>query len=116
MPLRKSIAGERLDELEDLLRDLSRQTLPDRAIDKFLAVAWNLFLLLLAHHLAQLVGFRHREAGDVARDLHDLLLIRGDSVGRSKDRLELRVDVARFGAPVLVADVLRDQLHRSRSE
>ena len=109
------VTRERLDEAEGFLGDIAAQPALDRAGDEFLAVARDLVLLFLAHHLAQLVRLGHREARDLARDLHDLFLVCCDSVGRRQDRLQLGMHILRRGAAVLVADVLRNPFHRTRA-
>ena len=61
---------------------------------------------LLAHRLAQQVGFAEREAGDHVRDAHHLFLIRDDAVGVGQNRLELRQLVLHLGLALLARDVV----------
>ena len=87
----------------------------DRAVDELLAVDRDLVLLLLPHDLAQLVGFAHREAGDVARDLHDLLLVARDAVGFGTESARVwDAGTSALRAAVFDRDVLRNPLHRAR--
>ena len=72
--------------------------------------------ILLAHDFAQLVRLGEREARDIARHAHDLLLIDRDAVGVTQNRLERGVDVLRLAAPVLDRDVLRNLLHRAGAD
>jgi hypothetical protein len=53
----------------------------------------HLLGLLLAHRAAQQVGAAERVAGQHLRDLHHLLLVQDDAVGRLQHRLEARVRV-----------------------
>ena len=70
---------------------------------------------LLADGLAQIVGLRGGEAGDLLCDLHRLLLVDRDPVGRAGDLLQARVDVRDLLLPVLPLRVDRDVLHRPRA-
>ena len=60
--------------------------------------------VLLAHRLAQDVGFAEREAGQHVRDAHHLFLIGDDAVGVGENRLELRQLVLDLGLPLLPRD------------
>src|ERR1700683_5345870 len=60
----------------------------ERSLDELLLIKWDLLALLLAHDLAQLVRFAHREARNVARDLHRLFLVNRSTVGFRKNWLE----------------------------
>ena len=70
--------------------------------------------LLLAHRLAQLVGLGHREAREVGRDAHDLLLVDHDPVGVAEDRLEVRVVVGDLLEAVLAVREGEVHVHRQR--
>jgi hypothetical protein len=55
---------------------------------KIAALLRHLLGLLLAHRAAQQVGAAERVAGEHLRDLHHLLLVQDDAVGRLQHRLE----------------------------
>ena len=97
MRLVEAVARERLDEREDLLGQLLVEPVGDAAVDELLAVDGDLVFLLLPHDLAQLVGLPHREAGEIARDLHDLFLIQRCRYVSARIGLELRMQVRRLG-------------------
>jgi hypothetical protein len=103
----ESIAGERLDESEDLFPDSFSDPGFYAALDELLTLLGDELLDLLAHRFAEHVGFAEAEAGEIARDLHQLFLIDGDAVGVLEDRLEFRVEVFDFFGPVLSADEVR---------
>jgi hypothetical protein len=69
---------------------------------------------LLADRLAEIVRLGRREAGELLGDLHVLLLVDADAVGRPGDRLEARVQEADRLAARLAAAVDRDVAHRAR--
>ena len=108
MRLVEAVAGEVLHQVEDLGGLLRLQPALDRAVLEALALLGHDLGVLLAHGLAQQVGFAHGEAGEVARDAHDLFLVGDDAVGVAQDRLELRVLVLDLDAAVLALDVVVD--------
>ena len=71
--------------------------------------------LLLAHRLAQVVGLGRAEAGDLLRDLHQLLLVDAAAVGRLGDRPQARVGVGDARRLALAARVVVDVAHRPRA-
>ena len=80
----KSVSSEGFDEGENIgcefLGDAERG---HGAVHKLFAIERDFIFLLLPHYFAQFVGFRHRKAGDVARDRHRLFLVASDRVRRS---------------------------------
>jgi hypothetical protein len=72
-------------------------------------------MVLLADRLPQILRFEEREAGELFRDLHVLLLVDRDAVGLTRDRLQPLVDVRDRLLPVLASRVDRDVLHRPRA-
>ena len=69
--------------------------------------------VLLAHGLAEHVGFAHREARDGCGDLHDLFLVDHDAVGLAQDLFERWMLVRHLGLPVSTFDEVVDHLHRT---
>ena len=61
----------------------------DRLLDELAELLLDQLRVLLAHGLAQHVGFGERDAGQHLRDAHHLLLVGDDAVGGLEDRLEL---------------------------
>ncbi len=68
---------------------------------------------LLPDCLAKSLGFCRSEPGELLRDLHVLLLVDADRVGRAGDRLESRVEERHRLAAVLAGGVGGDVPHRS---
>ena len=62
--------------------------------------------VFFAHGAAQHVGLREREAGELVRDLHDLLLIEHDAESLAQDRFELGEFVLDDAAAPLALDEL----------
>ena len=113
--LRKAVAGEVLDELEDLRRLLLRDVVRLAALDEAGALGRHLRGVLLPHRAAQLVGLSEREAGQLAGQPHDLFLIGDDAVGVLEDRLHLRQVVPDLDPPVLAGDVVVDDAAAQRA-
>jgi hypothetical protein len=108
----EAVAGELLHQVEELRRLRLGEAVLHRAVDEDVALLGHLVGLLLAHRAAQQVGAAERVAADHLRDLHHLLLVDHDAVGRPEDRLQARVEVVDAALAVLALDVLRDQVHR----
>src|SRR6202022_4233967 len=62
--LRKSVAREWLDEVENLARFLPGVAVSNSAVDKFAALLLHDRLVLLAHRLAQQIGVAEGKSGD----------------------------------------------------
>ncbi len=75
MALRETVLGEFREQLEDRFRLVAVDVVGDGAGDEAVALRRHLGADLLAHRAAQVVGFRHRVAGEDLRDLHHLLLV-----------------------------------------
>ena len=118
MRLRESVAGEVGHQVEDLGRLRLTHAAADRALDELGAHLRHLFLFLLAHRAAEDVGFAQAEAGQLAGDVHHLLLVHDDAVGLFQDRLELGQRVDDLLLAVLALHVLIQQaaLERPRPE
>ncbi len=69
---------------------------------------------LLADRLAEIVGLGRREARQLLGDLHVLLLVDADPVGRAGNRLQARVGEGHLLLPVLALRVPGDVGHRAR--
>ena len=82
------------------------------AVDEMFALGLHHLVLFLAHGAADVVGLAVAEAGQLAADLHDLLLIDDAAVGHVQDMRQLGglvLDLVRL-APV--AQVGGDGIHR----
>ena len=123
MRLIKGIGGEGGHFIKDFLRDFSRYTVAHSTRDAFLLGAVNKVLAFLRHDIFFL--FRHRAAhqiaaavgisGQIAHDLHDLLLIDHAAVGNGQNRLKQRRFIANRLRVLLAFDVARNGIHRSRA-
>src|SRR5215213_9995683 len=71
--------------------------------------------ILLAYGLAQRVGLARSKSPHRLGDLHQLLLVGGDAVGRLQDRLQSLVKVLDALWVVLAALEVGDVVHRARS-
>jgi hypothetical protein len=78
----ESVAGEVFDLLEDLFGGLTRNPVLLGAVGELLLELGEDFRLLLAHRLAERIGFVQREPGKHVRDAHDLFLVQ-DAAKRS---------------------------------
>ena len=83
----EAVAGELLHQIEQLRRLAARQAVLLRARNEDVALLGHLLGLFLAHRAAQQIGAAQRVAADDLRDLHHLLLVNHDAVGRAEDRL-----------------------------
>ena len=107
----------------DVARDLLADPVCDAAGDIGFRIAVNEFLALLRHDLrlflrhraADQIGPSHRVAGEIADDLHDLLLIDDAAVRRFQNRLHLRAVVADALRMLLALNILRNKVHRARA-
>ena len=93
MRLVEAVVGELRAGIEDRHRIGVRDVVRDCAGDEALALLLHLRADLLAHGAAQQIGLAEAVAGEIARDLHHLLLVGDDAVGVLQDRLELWMDV-----------------------
>src|SRR3569623_3303577 len=112
----EAVAGELLDELEDLGRPLDVDLELLRAGEERLLLLRHLLGLLLAHRATEQVCAAERVAAQHLRDLHHLFLIDDDAVRVLEHRLEPRVHVVGRLSAVLDVDVLIDHaaLERAR--
>ena len=112
--LRERVVGRLLDVLPQLLGGRRRHVLARGALEELVLERVHERADLLADRLAKVVGLGDREAGELARDPHVLLLVDADPVGVVQDPLEPRVDVGDTllaGFPLPVAG---DVAHRPR--
>ena len=84
------------------------------SIHKALPFGINDILLFLTHGTADIICLSHRIAGKFLHDLHNLLLIDDTSVGRFKDRLQLRCHIGNRILIILSLDIVWDKIHRTR--
>ena len=84
----EAVAGEVLDEAEQLLGERFVVAVGETAGDELLLLLAHDGRDLLAHRLAQHVGFDHREPGHLLSNLHHLFLVHHDPVGVAQNPLE----------------------------
>ena len=110
----KAIAGELLQQVEDLIR-LGRRNvvLLLAALDEGITLLGHLFRLLLAHGAAEQVGAAQRVASKQLRGLHHLLLINQDAVGLLGNLLQQWMLVFDRDLAVAALDEFRDEVHRA---
>ena len=119
----EGIAGEGGHLFEELLGDFLRHAVAhsaghgDGAVGLHLAVDEDFLLLchhvvlFLGHGAAHEVAAAHGIAGQIAHDLHDLLLIDHAAVGHVQNRLELGVQIFDRLGLLLAGDEARNGLH-----
>ena len=71
--------------------------------------------LLLGHCSSQEVTSSECITCQITHDLHNLLLIYDTAVSRRKDRLQLRAVIGNAFRVILAFDILRDEVHRTRT-
>ena len=102
----ETVAGEELDELEDLVGLLFADSALGTTGHEAIAGGRHLLLVLFAHRAAQLVGLSQRKTCQVTRQAHNLFLIRDDAVRFLERRLHGRRFVFDLGAAVFAIDVV----------
>ena len=76
----EAVAGEELEEGEDVLRVLLGDAVRARPVDEGALLLRHLLGLLLAHRAAEEIGAAERVARERLGDLHHLLLVDDDAV------------------------------------
>src|SRR5579872_1862698 len=84
------------------------------SLDKLIAVAGELFRLLLAHGTANQICLAHRVAGKNAGQLHNLFLVDDDAIRLLEDLPQGRMRVRHITLAVLASREFLDVVHRSR--
>jgi hypothetical protein len=112
----EAVPREVLEETEDALRLFLRDAVLQRPFDKDALLLRHLLGLLLAHRAAEQIGAAERVAGELLRDLHHLLLVDDDAVGRLQELVDERVEREDRRLPVfpLHEVVVHPRAHRSR--
>ena len=101
----EAVARELLYDVEDVARLLRVDAVAHGPVDEFGALLLHYLFFLLSHRAAQKVRFAERVARELARALHDLLLVEDDAVGVLHVRLEPRVEIVDLFLAVLALDV-----------
>ena len=109
----KTVAGELVDQFEDLDGLLLFYVVFLGTFDEARLLLRHLILVFLTHCATQEVGFAERVAGQHLRDLHHLFLIDDDAVSLLQDRFEQGVRILDRLLAVLAVDVGRDVVHRA---
>ena len=98
------VLGEVLHEVEEGVRDLRVHPVTGRPRHERGPLPGHFLGQLLAHRLAQHVGAAEAVPGELAGDLHHLLLVQDHPVGRPEDGLDLRVGIGHPGQALLALD------------
>ena len=85
------------------------------AVHEILTFLVDNVLLLLAHRTTYIVSLSHRISCKVSDYPHDLFLIYDTAVCRIQYRFKLRTAICDLVRIVLALDILRNEIHRSRS-
>ncbi len=98
-------------------RDIRIHAARDGSVDEHRALLRHLLGLLLSHRTPQQVGAAERVARQHLRDLHDLLLVQDDPVGRLQGRFQARMQIVDLlaGLVVLALDEVIDHARLQRS-
>ena len=113
MALVEAVAGELVDQLENVFGVRLLDLVAHGALDEAGLLLRHLALVFFAHGAAQQVGFTQREARHHLGDLHHLFLVDDDAVSLLEDRLQHRVEAVEGLLPVLAVDVGRNVVHRA---
>ena len=105
------VSGERFDECKNFFSDRFSDALLYAAFDEFDFLLLNEVDDLLSHGFAEYVRFAEAESGEVSRNLHDLLLVDGDAVGRAKNRLKFRMEIFDALQTVFSVDKVWNPVH-----
>src|SRR5215472_10376921 len=118
MGLVESVAGERLDELPELLGLLADRAVLDASADELLSLGHHDFAFLLADRLAQQIRLRQRIAGDARGDAHDLFLIDEDPERFFQDVGDLGKRIGNAARPAAAPNVILDgaRVERARAK
>ena len=114
----ESVPRELLHQVEDVRGLTPVHTPAGCAVHEHAPVLGHLGGLLLAHRAAQQIGPAQGVTGEHLGDLHHLLLVEDDPVGRLENRLQGRMEILDFGLPMLAGDEVVDHsgLQRAGSE
>jgi len=111
----ETVPGEEFNELEDLRGLLLGDATLGAPGHESKAGGLHLLFVFFTHGAAQFVRLPQGEAGQVAGQPHDLLLIRDDAVGLFEDRLHLRQFVLDLDAAMFPVDVVVNNAATQRS-
>ena len=114
----ETITGKLLHQVKNIGSGPGFNLVGERTLGKYGALLLHFLGFLLAHRAAQHVGSTERVTGQHLGNLHDLLLVENDTVGRSQYRLQGRVGILDAGTAVLAIDEIVDhaRLQRARSK
>ncbi len=107
----EAVARELLHQVEDVGRDPFVDPAPERALEEDLALLGHLLGLFLAHRAPQQVRAAQGVVAQHLGNLHHLLLVQDDAVGRLQDRFQIRMRVLDLGPTVLAVD---EVVHHAR--
>ena len=104
----ESVAGKFFHQIENIGRLIGIDTALDRAFHENFALLGHHLRFLFTHRAAQHVGAAESVTGQHLGNLHHLLLVQNDAVGRFQNRLQIRVRVFNLHAAVLAVDEVVD--------
>ena len=111
----EGVVGRRGHQRPEVVGDAALGPRGGAALEELVLHRRHQVALLLADRLAQVVGLGRREAGDLLRDLHQLLLVDAAAVGRLGDRPQALVGVGDASRVALAPRVVGDVAHRARA-
>src|SRR5918998_756593 len=115
MALVERVAARLLHPVPQFLGYLRRDLALAAALGELVLERREQLDVLLADGLAQRVGLTRGKPSQSLGDLHELLLVCGDAVGRLQDGFEAWIEVRDALGVVLAALEVRDVVYRPRS-
>jgi len=113
MALVKTVTGKVGHQVEDVAGHIGGYSLLCGTGQELLPLGSNNLRLFLAHGPAQKIGLAEAETGQVAGNLHDLLLIEDNPIGLGQNWLQGRMQVFYLPAAVFPGDIV---LHHAASQ
>ena len=112
----KSVARKLQDEFEEFSGFVVGETTLSRALHKRCTRAVDDILLLLRDRFDDRVRLTQRNATEMVQHLHDLLLIHHDAVGFRRETLDNLMQLRHQLSPIFAGVVVRNEIHRTRTE
>ena len=113
MALVEAVAGELVDQLENVNGVLLLDAVFQRALDEARLLGRHLGFVLLAHRAAQKISLPQGVTAHDLGDLDHLLLVDDDAVGLLQNAFQHRMQAVDRLLAVLAIDVGRDVVHRA---
>ena len=117
MRLVETVTRERLHEIENVVGLAGVDPALRGAGEEHRTLLGHLLRLLLAHRAAQQIGTAERIAGEDLGDLHDLLLVEDDAIGRLERAFQAWMQIVDdLSLRMLAVDELLRHAHGARPE